>query len=348
MNVTKRIIGKFFKYGGIQSIFNALRTGGVHIITIHRVLPTDRLSHSPWERKSIRPESLKRILEYLSGYRIIGLEDAVDILQKKTRSERGERPFLVVTFDDGYFDFYQFAFPILRELKIPATLFLATRAVERKEGLWWEEISLRMWFSPKSSAGIPYLRDRHGDLRKEIVRFAESGDMEAWAAGQRYIRKLPPFEKSALLEAFVNDVPVDVGRDGIAMVSVESVKEMAAAGISIQAHTQTHCYLDEMEREELECELIGCKERLESWTGNRVDFLAYPAGRKPGTEGMEFVRKTFRAAFTTRPGLNYPGGDLFSLKRKDVSYLLSGDRVDRDVAEMELGGIFDYVWQRPE
>lgn len=348
MSRSKWLISRILKYTGVQAAFETVSPGGINILTVHRVLPSEWSTFVPWERQSISPTTLRILLEILSGYRIMGLREAVNLLQEKSGLKSGHAPITVITFDDGLIDFYRFAFPVLRELNIPATLFLSTGPVEKKGSLWWEEIALRVWSAPEEVSKIPLITGRHDVLRRKIDEFALSRDAEAWREGQRYIRKLFPGERHALHKAIVEGVPGGRGSDGIDMISVEMVREISSAGISIQAHTVTHGYLDQMTGAELERELVEGKEKIGSWTGKEVDFLAYPAGRLPGTEGMKIVRKLYRAALTTRPGRNGAGEDPHCLKRKDVHYLLSDGRVDRETVRMELGGLVDLIWKRPE
>lgn len=65
-------------------------------------------------------EKFRRQMNWLSGHC-----DVVDIRAAERRPS-GRRPLVAVTLDDGYRDNYQNAFPILRTLKLPATIFLTT------------------------------------------------------------------------------------------------------------------------------------------------------------------------------------------------------------------------------
>ena len=46
-----------------------------------------------------------------------------------------------VTFDDGYRDNYECAFPILQRYRIPATIFLTTGVIDSGEPLWFEQLA---------------------------------------------------------------------------------------------------------------------------------------------------------------------------------------------------------------
>ena len=123
---------------------------------------------------------------------------------------------------------------------------------------------------------------------------------------------------------------------------------MARAGITIESHTVTHPYLDELKMDELKGELEESKEAISSWTGEPVDLLAYPAGRLPKENSMDIVRRVYRSALTTRPGCNVPGEDPYRIKRKDVSYLLGGDVFDPYMVTMEIAGPLDRFLGRSE
>jgi peptidoglycan/xylan/chitin deacetylase (PgdA/CDA1 family) len=288
------------------------------------------------------------VLEYLSEYRIVALEEAIDLLQPENGTRRGRKPYVAITFDDGYADFHRYAFPILQEMGVPATLFVTTGPVERGEGLWWDEISMRIWYQPdRSVSAIAFLK-QDDPLRLAVGKFAQSRELSDWEAVRRNIRKIPLREREGIRKAIAENVASNRPETPIDMLTVELIREISGAGISVQAHTVSHPYLDELDREELEKELGECKIKLESWTGHKVELLAYPAGRIPGNEGMEVIRKHFRAAVITRPGNNRPGEDLYRLKRKDIRYLLPNGYFQKDSARMEMGGMFDALLARAE
>ncbi|WP_197536256.1 polysaccharide deacetylase family protein [Blastococcus saxobsidens] len=63
-------------------------------------------------------------LDELASHDVLRLDDALD------RIERGDTsPSVVLTFDDGFRDVYEHAWPRLREARLPSTLYLATAFV---------------------------------------------------------------------------------------------------------------------------------------------------------------------------------------------------------------------------
>jgi peptidoglycan/xylan/chitin deacetylase (PgdA/CDA1 family) len=78
---------------------------------------------------SFSPALFERLVRALGagGYRVMRLADAAAVL--RSGGTLPERP-LVITFDDGYRSVYQAAFPLLRALAMPATVFLAVGDAE--------------------------------------------------------------------------------------------------------------------------------------------------------------------------------------------------------------------------
>lgn len=73
-------------------------------------------------------ELFRRQLAFLAQTkRVISYEEAITRLQ--SAHPLPERAF-VLTFDDGYVDFYTHVFPLLQQFQLPATLFVTTGFVE--------------------------------------------------------------------------------------------------------------------------------------------------------------------------------------------------------------------------
>jgi peptidoglycan/xylan/chitin deacetylase (PgdA/CDA1 family) len=71
------------------------------------------------------------------GYRVIRLSEFVEFASLRRQLPRKS---VVLTFDDGWKPFREFAYPILKELGFTATLFIYTDFVGARSALSWEEI----------------------------------------------------------------------------------------------------------------------------------------------------------------------------------------------------------------
>jgi len=88
----------------------------------HRVTERNR------DRLSVHPSEFERQIDYLLGrnYRILDLSD----LSRSGIQKTGPRPAVILTFDDGYLDFYENVFPVLKARRLPAAVFIIVGLVE--------------------------------------------------------------------------------------------------------------------------------------------------------------------------------------------------------------------------
>jgi len=101
------------------------------ILAYHRVLPDVKGTGGI----AVSCKDLEKQLIYLKNkkYTFITLEElAAKIDQKLTEK------YCVITFDDGYKDNYSYALPILKQLNIPATIFLTVNNIGTKEPFYWD------------------------------------------------------------------------------------------------------------------------------------------------------------------------------------------------------------------
>jgi len=98
---------------------------GIPILMYHSISDADNSSRHPYYRTVTAPRVFDRHLKFLHsrGYRLITLSDAVRVLRGP---EADMRKAVVITFDDGFQDFYTHAFPILNRYGYSATVFLPT------------------------------------------------------------------------------------------------------------------------------------------------------------------------------------------------------------------------------
>lgn len=112
--------------------------GRLVVLTFHRVRPDGEAAAGRLLRALETPVSdFRRLLVWLRArYEPLALADWL------AREAPPARAAFAVTFDDGWADNYHHAFPVLRDLGIPATIFLATGAVEDRTPFWWQRPGL--------------------------------------------------------------------------------------------------------------------------------------------------------------------------------------------------------------
>ncbi|MFA6357107.1 MAG: polysaccharide deacetylase family protein [Candidatus Omnitrophota bacterium] len=94
----------------------------------------------------VSPENFAKQMEYIKkhGYEVITLDELVESTKDKKPLKRNK---VVITFDDGYKDNFEYAYPILKKYGFPATIFIITdfagKSFENgKEFLSWDQIIL--------------------------------------------------------------------------------------------------------------------------------------------------------------------------------------------------------------
>ena len=107
---------------------------------LHRVV--ERRSEKPEQRAlEVTPDWLEqKILEYRQkGYRIVSIDEAAEILERIQLSTVNCKlsTFITLTFDDGYSDNYTLAYPLLKRLGIPFTVYVSTGFIDNKQEMWW-------------------------------------------------------------------------------------------------------------------------------------------------------------------------------------------------------------------
>ncbi len=90
----------------------------------------------------VTPENFAKQMEYIKkkGYEVITLDELVKSIKSKKRLKRNK---VVITFDDGYKDNFEYAYPVLKKLGFPATIFLVTDYIgNEKRFLNWDQVRI--------------------------------------------------------------------------------------------------------------------------------------------------------------------------------------------------------------
>jgi peptidoglycan/xylan/chitin deacetylase (PgdA/CDA1 family) len=237
---------------------------------------------------------------------VLPLEDAVAALSRGSLPARA----LAITFDDGYADNFTVALPILRELGLPATFFVASGFLDG--GRMWNDTVIE---GVRGCPG-PVLELTALGLGSYPVTTVEAR-RAAIAALVPRLKHLDPAERQRLADGIAERAGGNLPDD--LMMTARQLRELAAAGMSIGAHTVHHPILARLPETEARTEIVEGRQRLAAICGVPVNLFAYPNG-KPGTDyGAEHVRLAraagFKAAVSTAWGAAGVGSDLFQIPR---------------------------------
>jgi peptidoglycan/xylan/chitin deacetylase (PgdA/CDA1 family) len=205
-------------------------------------------------------------------FEIIALSEAVE----RMRSGGIKHPTAVITFDDGYQNNFDVAFPILFKEKIPATVFLTTGLIDTDDTVWHCRLNLAL------------SKTRRPRIEKNGFQFDLSTlemKAKASAAIQESLKGLPP----SRLKATMRDIILELDGDpdcsiGIGspyrMLNKNAIAEMAASGlVEFGAHTHQHLILSRLSAAGRFNEIRRSVEAIHELTGRRCKYFAYPNGR---------------------------------------------------------------------
>ena len=287
--------------------------GKVTILCYHRVVVD--ITHAEQEAPCgmvISAETFRRQMELVrENYEALPLDEAVAML----RGERSaKRPALAITFDDGYRDFHGLAWPILRELGLPATVFVPTAYIG----------SGRMLDHDRFYRHVTKANSRGLSLRVPLVKAGLSaGTVSAVCAEvdssrvYSHLSSLPFALRERVLDSLDEFMcePREEEPIGLSLLDWEMAREMAGAGVSFGAHTDNHVILPLEDEQTIEREILRSKQTLEEELGRPVRHFAYPTGRYNAAVRNAVASAGFEAAVTTDRRLNRRGDDLLALGR---------------------------------
>jgi peptidoglycan/xylan/chitin deacetylase (PgdA/CDA1 family) len=259
----------------------------------------------------VSPEYLKIFLQdHMKTHEFISL-DELYLLSKTKYSPK--RPFFVMTFDDGYYDNYEYALPIFDQMKIPFTVYIANSFPDKTAFLWWyilEDIIQKNDYIELSD-GNKFSCDTK-EKKEELFLQLRS-----------IVLKLNQENfKEEFKSLFCNYTFDYMSYNEKLCLSWNMIQEMSNNPYcTIAAHTMNHKTLNQLTDSELEFEILTGKKLLEEKTGKLVKHFAYPFGTRNevGIREISFVKK---CGFDT--ACYSFGGDL---NRKNINNLCELPRV---------------------
>jgi peptidoglycan/xylan/chitin deacetylase (PgdA/CDA1 family) len=234
---------------------------------------------------------------------LVTLDEALAFIDG-TQKEKSRRCRVLITFDDGYLDNYEIAYPILRSHGAQGVFFLATGMVGSCEIPWWDRIAYLVKTARKRQFTLHYPAELTVDLdqiglEKSLIAILKLYKLPNNSNPDRFVQEL--------VEAAEGDAPPGTLRR---FLNWDEAREMIAGGMAIGSHTHSHNLLSQLPPERQLEELSNSRSILTRETGIAADVLAYPVGARTSfTDATQNLARQagYRAAFSFYGGTNLPG-----------------------------------------
>lgn len=268
---------------------------GLVVLNYHRVgdWQNSLFDHDLW---SATAEDFEQQLRFLSlNFDLIRLHD----LDRIWNQPRGR--YVLITFDDGYLDNYEWAFPLLRAFNSPATFFLTTGFLDNRKMAWWDEISWMVRSTEQSS-----LEENHWT---GVSLSLEPDQATQTIKSLLRVYKNLTGEKTDEYLNFLADAtgtgrcPTEIA-DQVWM-NWDMIREMNEAGMDFGGHTVNHPILANHPEETQRFEIEHCKQRIEAEIETPISAFSYPVGARDSFN--ECTRRCLKQA-GYRWGFSYYGG----------------------------------------
>jgi len=299
----KRASFRVLERVGVITIAEVLARG-IPILAYHGVTDTRDSSLRNLRRLHVWKGRFEEHLRFLSSrWNPVSLSAIWEAVERR-------RPIparsVIVTIDDGYRNVLTVAQSLLRQFSVPATVFVLTGA-DRERRMWIDRLEAAIEATTVSSLRW---EGRTFPLTSVASKAKAISSLVSMVGGLG-IERESALERLLALLGCPDGVP-DPDRD---LLTWEEVRALRDAGLEIGSHADCHEPLTQRALEEARSALTKSKETLERQLGPAQYALSYPYGAWNRQLAQVAKEAGFSCAVTGDPGLNRPGGDLFTLKR---------------------------------
>ncbi len=269
------------------------------VLNYHRIGDKDSTEFDPGLFSCTAQEFDWQIGYLKSRFRMATLAEVAGLL---SGAERLTEPRVLITFDDGYIDNFQLAYPVLRRHGVQGVFFLPTGFVGTSRVPWWDEIAYIVKRSRRLRFRLEYPHPQDFDLEND-------GTAQCLMHVFRLYKQPAMRDHARFLEQL--ERACDSSRPGNSaqrrFLDWNEAREMQQAGMAFGSHTHNHEILSKLPAKDQLEELALSREILEKELGRKIDTLAYPVGARDtfSAETVEALRQAkYRAAFSFYAGFN--------------------------------------------
>ncbi len=295
-----------------------MRNHALLVLMYHRVLPPgdSRLSNEQ-PGMYVHPDTFRLHLAALKKFfQPVRLDDWI-------RAVRDNMPLpdkaVAITFDDGWKDNFEYAYPLLTEENVPATIFLVSDMIGTDRLFWPERLAavLRQGLAIHgtglySASAVTWLND----LRIPMPASADALTPEVLDRIINRVKVLDDLTASRNIEEMATCLGIRNCSSNLELLNWGQVREMVHSGlISVGSHTRRHTRMSEaLSADCLYDEIVESRHIIERNAGCEVNLFCYPNGDTT-TEARVLVSGHYLGACSTVHGWHAINADRYMIRR---------------------------------
>jgi len=285
------------------------------ILMLHRVLADDRAAALPHRSElCIGQLAFAQLLAWLQQhFDCVPLEGLLD-------APSDGRCRVALTFDDGWRDNAEVAFPLLVRNRVPASIFLSTDYIGSSQGFWWENIGETLW-SRRGTTARSLLEEGlaacgAAPLPAGFDALPERSRSNALALYLQSLKALPAATLQALADTCLQGAPQ--------AMDWRQVEELERSGwVRFGPHGARHGILTHMDDTTLADDLKRSHDVLAAHCRVPLPIYCYPNGNHDSRVRQAVMQLGYRRALSTRPGPHRDGDEPLALARIGVSHWMA-------------------------
>ena len=282
----------------------------LRVLTYHRVAELGETATLSPSMISATPRAFDQQMRYLAErFRVVSIHEVLGAMQQMHRLPRRA---VLLTFDDAYCDFAQIAWPILRQYRLPVTLFVPTAyPAQPQRGFWWD----RLYQAFKDSS-----RDVLEDTPIGSLALRSTDECHrSLCKLQAHLKTIPYSEAMSLVDRFCYELGDGQPVPG-SILNWDQLRRLASEGVTLGAHTRTHAVLTQLPLEQARDEVRGSQQDLKREIGEALPIFCYPSGAHDQAVVRLLKEEGIQAAFTTLDGQNrLEAADPLRLRRTNIT-----------------------------
>lgn len=287
------------RFSGVDKVLRSITQPLGGILMLHRIADKKPSEFDPNGILSVTPDFFDEMCAWLkaSQFDIIGMDEVPDRLANADKS----KPFLALTFDDGYLDNLELALPILEKHNLPFTIYSSSGLSKGTSALWWQGIEWALENTDNCAFDF-------GAGLQELPTQTAAQKQAVFDRIMHYVTNtLCEDEQRQAVKELCKRYEVNLEeRSSSMMMSDAQIAQISKHDLcTIGAHSVGHYSLGRLPIERVKQEIAQDVQALQEIIGYQPRHFAYPYGNPIAATVREFElaqQMGFSTAVTTRKG----------------------------------------------